>query len=418
MREATNRRDFMRLTAATAGLAVGARGATRALHGEEVQARLDEIMTAPVLSRGLWPRPVQIASVEVLKAGEQFLVRVRDRDGATGVGVGHPDVLETTWPILTRRVAPFFVGKDARDLEALIDGVYLASSNYKWQGLPFWVPVASLEIAVLDLLGQIARKPLGDLFGGATRRQVAVYRASGNRGNTPEEEIAFLQRLVGETGATAIKFRLGARMRYDDASTRRDLALIPLTRKTFGDGMTIYADANGSYDIPTALRIGRVMQEHRLAFLEEPVPFDYYDETKQVADDLPLPVAGGEQESSLRRFRWMIEHRGVDVVQPDLFYFGGFVRAIRVARMAAAAGIPCTPHMSDGGLGYLYVAHFASCVPNAGPFQEYKGRDDSLPVSSDTSPLLSVKGMMTVPTGPGLGVTIDPAFLRKAAPLS
>jgi L-alanine-DL-glutamate epimerase-like enolase superfamily enzyme len=356
--------------------------------------------------------------VELLRAKDQFLVRVRSQDGTIGLAVAHPDVLETTWPILTRRVAPFFAGKDARDLDALIDGVYLASSNYKWQGLPFWVPVASVEFAVLDLLGKVAGKPLGELFGGVTRRDVAVYRASGNRGNTPEQEIAYLQRLVGETGAKAIKFRLGARMRYDDASTRRDLALIPLTRKTFGDAMTIYADANGSYDVPAALRIGRVMQEHRLAFLEEPVPFDYYDETKDVADQLPLPIAGGEQESSLRRFRWMIDRKAVDVVQPDLFYFGGFVRSIRVARMAEAAGMACTPHMSDGGLGYLYVAHFASCVPNAGPFQEYKGRDDSLPVSSETSPLTSVGGMLKVPTGPGLGVTIDPAFVQAAATTS
>jgi L-alanine-DL-glutamate epimerase-like enolase superfamily enzyme len=332
--------------------------------------------------------------------------------------VGHPDVLETTWPILTRRVAPFFIGKDARDLEALIDGVYLASSNYKWQGLAFWVPVASVEAAVLDLLGKTANKPLGELFGDVVRRDIAVYRASGNRGNTPAEEVAYLQRLIDETGARAIKFRLGARMRYDDESTRRDLALIPLTRKTFGDGMTIYADANGSYDVPMSLRIGKVMQEHRLAFLEEPVPFDYYDETKGIADALPIPVAGGEQESSLRRFRWMIEHKGVDVVQPDLLYFGGFIRSIRVARMAAAAGIPCTPHMSGGGLGFLYVAHFASCVPNAGPFQEYKGGNDTLPVTSETSPLLSVKGVLRVPSGPGLGVTIDPAYVRLATLLT
>ena len=193
---------------------------------------------------------------------------------------------------------------------------------------------------------------------------------------------------------------------------------MPLTRKTFGDAMTIYADANGSYDIPTALRIGRVMQDHQLAFLEEPVPFDYYDETRQVADALPIPIAGGEQESSLRRFRWMLEQRGVDVVQPDLFYFGGFVRSIRVARMAEAAGIPCTPHMSGGGLGYLYVAHFASCVPNAGPFQEFKGEDDSLPVSSDTSSLRCINGMLKVPAGPGLGVTIDPSFVKAAGTLA
>jgi len=408
------RRDFIR----TGAIAAGVAGTFGSASGAASQDAVARAATAPVLRRELWKQPVKIASLELLKGPDDFLVRVRSSDGATGIAAGHPDVLETTWPILTRRVAPFFVGKDARDLDALVDGVYVVNSNYKWQGLPFWVPVASVEFAVLDLLGQVARKPLGELFGDITTRDVAVYRASGNRGNSPAQEIAYLQKLVVETGAKAIKFRLGARMRYDDASTKRDLALIPLARKTFGDAMTIYADANGSYDIPTSLKIGRVMQEHRLAFLEEPVPFDYYDETKAIAEALLIPVAGGEQESSLRRFRWMIEHRGVDVVQPDLFYFGGFIRSIRVAKMAAAAGMTCTPHMSDGGLGYLYVAHFASCVPNAGPFQEYKGRTESLPVSSETSPLRSVNGVLKVPTGPGLGVTIDPAYVAKATVIS
>jgi L-alanine-DL-glutamate epimerase-like enolase superfamily enzyme len=432
----TRRRDFIKLgTLAAGAAATGATAARDASAGEAARdasageaaqgmpapvdrAKIAQALAAPVLRRELLPSPVTIESVELLKAADQYLVRVRSRDGATGLAVAHPDVLESTWPILTRRVAPSFVGKDARDLDTLIEDVYLANSNYKWQGLPFWVPVASVEFAVLDLLGQVAKKPLGELLGGVRQRNVAVYRASGQRGNSPEEELAYLQKLVSETGAKAIKFRLGARMRYDDASTRRDLALIPMTRKTFGDGMAIHADANGSYDIPTALRIGKIMQEHGLAFMEEPVVFDCYDETKEIADALPIPVAGGEQESSLRRFRWMIEHRGVDVVQPDLFYFGGFIRSIRVARMAAAAGMSCTPHMSDGGLGYLYVAHYASCVPNAGPFQEYKGRDTTLPVSSESSTLRSVNGMLTVPTGPGLGVTIDPAFVKSATTLT
>lgn len=420
MGHSTNRREFMRLGALAAGFGASTSAAhqTGTDSDRSLTAALMKAAATPVLRSELWRTPVPIASIELLKGPADFLVRVRSRDGAEGLAAGHPEVLETTWPILTKRIAPFFVGKDARDLEALLDGVYLSSSNYKWQGLPFWVPVASVEIAVLDLLGKIAGKPLGEILGSVARRDIAVYRASGNRGNSPEEEIAYLRRLVEETGAKAIKFRLGARMRFDDASTRRDLAMIPLTRKTFGDAMTIYADGNGSYDIPMALRIGRIMQEHRLAFLEEPVPFDFYDETRQIADALPIPVAGGEQESSLRRFRWMIEHRCVDVVQPDLFYFGGFVRSIRVARMAAAAGRPCTPHMSGGGLGYLYVAHFASCVPNAGPHQEFKGTDDSLPVTSDTSPLTSVGGILKVPTGPGLGVTIDPAYVKKATIVS
>lgn len=376
-------------------------------------ARLAAAMDAPVLRTELFPDPVRIESLDLLNAGGHFLVRARG-SGLTGYSEAHSVVMSVAYPILLKRVMPSFINQDARELEKLSLAAYLAQSNYKWQGLPFWVCMAAVEIAILDLLGQAARKPFGELLGSVTQREIGVYRASGNRGNSPEAEIAYLEKIVGEDGAAAIKFRLGARMRYNDASTRRDLALIPLTRKTFGGAMTIYADANGSYDVPMAIRIGRLMEEQGFRFYEEPVPFDYYDETRDVARALKIPVALGEQEMSLRGFRRIIEHGIARVVQPDLMYFGGFIRSIKVARMAAAAGLECTPHISGGGLGFLYVAHYASCVPNAGPHQEYKGMDNTLPVECPTSPLKAVGGKIKAPTGPGLGVTIDPGFLKKA----
>ncbi len=407
------RRDFIKAGIVAAPLAKPSQRASA--NTNDLAVKLEKAMTTPVLRTELFKQPVKIAALDLLKNGKNFIVRVRATDGTEGIASAHDSVMATTYPIFTKRVAPFFIGKDARELESLIHEVYLRDSNYKWQGLPFWVCVSSLEVAVLDLLGKVVNKPLGELFGGIVRREIPVYRASGNRGNTPEQEIAYLQKIVGETGAKAIKFRLGARMQYDAASTKRDHTMIPLTRKTFGDKMAIYADGNGSYDVPMAIKIGRLMEEYKLAFFEEPVPFDYYDETKQIADTLKIPIALGEQESSMRSFRRIIETNVAQVIQPDLLYFGGLTRSIRVARMAAAAGKDCTPHMSGGGLGYLYVAHFASCVPNCGAHQEYKGEEDTLPVSSDTSSLKSENGMLKVPTGPGLGVTIDPAFVKKAS---
>ena len=371
-------------------------------------------MQAPVLRAELFREPIRIESIELLRNGKSYIVRARSKDGVTGYADAHSSVMSASYPILVKKVAPFFVGKDARDLESLLQGVYLDASNYKWQGLPFWVSVAVTEIAILDLMGKTIGKPLGELFGKVIRKQIPVYRASGNRGNTPEAEIAYLQKIVSETGAGAIKFRLGARMRYDAASTRRDEVMIPLTRKTFGDRMAIYADANGSYDVPMAIRIGRMMEAHGFGFFEEPVPFDYYEETKQIADALQIRIALGEEEMSLRGFRRIIETGTAQVIQPDLLYFGGMIRSLKVARMAEAAGLDCTPHMSGGGLGFLYIAHFASVVPNCGAHQEYKGEDDILPVKSETSSLRSEKGMLTVPAGPGLGVTIDPDFVSKA----
>ncbi len=407
------RRDFIKAGIVAAPLAKPSQRASA--NTNDLAVKLEKAMTTPVLRTELFKQPVKIAALDLLKNGKNFIVRVRATDGTEGIASAHDSVMATTYPIFTKRVAPFFIGKDARELESLIHEVYLRDSNYKWQGLPFWVCVSSLEVAVLDLLGKVVNKPLGELFGGIVRREIPVYRASGNRGNTPEQEIAYLQKIVGETGAKAIKFRLGARMQYDAASTKRDHTMIPLTRKTFGDKMAIYADGNGSYDVPMAIKIGRLMEEYKLAFFEEPVPFDYYDETKQIADTLKIPIALGEQESSMRSFRRIIETNVAQVIQPDLLYFGGLTRSIRVARMAAVAGKDCTPHMSGGGLGYLYVAHFASCVPNCGAHQEYKGEEDTLPVSSDTSSLKSENGMLKVPTGPGLGVTIDPAFVKKAS---
>jgi L-alanine-DL-glutamate epimerase-like enolase superfamily enzyme len=406
-----SRRRFVQMSAATAWLGT-MRGNAAATN--DLKTKLDQVWAAPVLQPGLSKQPVKIAALDLLKTGKHFLLRARSTDGAEGFSVGHSTVLQNTWPILVNKIAPYFIGRDARELEAHLHGVYLQDSNYKWQGLPFWVSVACAEVAILDLLGKVANKPLGALFGKVINKEVAVYRASGNRGNAPEAEVEFFQKVLAETGASALKFRLGARMRYDDASTKRDLALLPLLRKTFGDRMTIYGDANGSYDVPLALRIGKLMEEYKARFMEEPVPFDYYDETREIAGKLTIPIAGGEQESSVRRFRWMIENRCVDIVQPDLMYYGGLCRSIKVARMAEAAGMECTPHMSGGDLGYLYVAHFASVVPNAGPHQEFKDQDETLPVSCDTSSLKSEKGRLKVPTGAGLGVTIDPAFINKA----
>lgn len=107
------------------------------------------------------------------------------------------------------------------------------------------------------------------------RSDSGIYYASSNRGNSPEAEIAHLQKLADRAEAKALKFRLGARMGYDDASTARDIALIPLVCRHFGDDMVLCADANSSYDVPLAIRIGRMLEDYCYGFYEEPVKFDH-----------------------------------------------------------------------------------------------------------------------------------------------
>jgi L-alanine-DL-glutamate epimerase-like enolase superfamily enzyme len=156
------------------------------------------------------------------------------------------------------------------------------------------------------------------------------------------------------------------------------------------------------------------MQEYKFAFFEEPVPFDWYEETKAVADAVDIPLAGGEQESSMHAFRWLIANDALDIVQADMYYFGGLIRSMKVARMAHAMGKTHVPHISSG-LGYLYMVHFVSAIPNAGEFHEFKGLTNpaSLPYTCATSTLTTEGGFVTVPTGPGSGIEIDPDFIKK-----
>ncbi len=409
---ATTRRRF--LLGAASGVLAGA-----ASHAADPQRPvtvedLDRILAAPVLKLDSLDRPVTVASMELLRNGRTFLLRTRSADGAEAITVPHPARTADIYPFLLRSVLPVFVGKDARQVERLLWDVYRHADNYKMQGIALWVAVAAAEIGLLELMARVANRPVADFFGGAVRQDVPVYYASGNRGNTPEQEVEYLQKLVAGSGVKALKFRLGGRMsRNADAPPGRTEKLIPLVRRAFGPGMTLYGDANSSYDVAHAVRVGRLMEEHGYGFFEEPCEFDDLWGTKAVADALTIPVAGGEQEYSLHRWKWMIANRGVDIVQPDRHYGGGFIRATQVARMAAAAGLPVVPHMSGGGLGFLDVVHFASFTPNVGPFMEFKG-NPNFPVESATSSLRVENGSVRCPTGPGFGVTVAAEFVRAA----
>jgi len=376
--------------------------------------KIDQALSNKVLQQNFLKSPVIIKSLDLLRFKDNFICRVRSKDGAEGISVSNNAQMKSLYPILINRVQPFFIGKDARDLEKLLDEVYLHKSNYKLQNLALWVPIATVEFAILDMLGQISGKSIGELIGQIYNPTVSVYQANNNRGRSAIESLRRIKLNVLKSQAKAVKFKIGGRMRNNlDIPPGRTEKLIPMIRKAFGDDMIIYADSNGSYTVDEAIRLGRILQEYKIDFYEEPVPFDWYEETKVVANALTIPIAGGEQEPSMRNFRWLIGNKAVQIVQPDMFYFGGMIRSMKVAQMAHAEGLSCIPHISGSGLGYLYMMHFVSAIPNAGPYHEFKGFNKDIPLECKTSTLTSAGGVVTVPIGPGLGVEIDPDYISK-----
>ena len=408
-----NRRDFLK---ASVGSALLTNQALRLWGASDMGAEILEYKKPVFNLHRFFNAPVRIASIELLQAHGQFFLRTRSADGAEGI-IETKDIADYI-QILGRRVMPHFLGKDARDLEQLIDEVYAADSNYKLAGQEFWCPVAYIEQSLFDLMGKALKKPVGELMGGVLRKEIPVYLSGSGRETAAEAEADVYVREVARTGAKAVKFKIGGRMSDNrDAYPERTNKLLELAQQKLADKVTLMADANGSYDATNAIEIGKRLQEMKYLWFEEPCPWEELSETKKVADALDMKVAFGEQDSSLWRFQWMIDNKVMDVVQPDLNYNGGFIRAAKVARMARKAGMWICPHDTQTGAASVNILQFAATTPNIGPWMEYVSRK---PPKRESwySPSFDIKdGVIPVPTGPGMGLEFDPDFLKSATPV-
>ena len=193
----------------------------------------------------------------------------------------------------------------------------------------------------------------------------------GNATSTAEETIEHIKRDVAISNAKAIKFKLGGRMSHPEYPVGRSEKLIPLVRKTFGDQMVISADANGSYTAAEAIPIGKLMQDISTPSTRSRCP----------STGTRRQSGGGRAGDPDRRGRTGAEHAQLPLADRERWtfdcaaghvLFGGMVRCMQVARMANAFGKQCIPHISSTGLGYVYMMHFVSAIPNSGPYHEFK----------------------------------------------
>ena len=379
-------------------------------------AKLDEILKLPVLKRALFPSPVIIETIEYLRDRNNFLCRVRSKDGAEGISAGHGSISKSNWPVMLGLIQSF-TGQDARDLDTLIPEIHGKSG-----GIPYNVQLATLEFAILDMLGNTANKPIGQLIGEIHNPRISVYQGSQFvelRALPPEESLELVKRDLLISKAKAIKIRAGGGGKLDgDNAPGRTEKLIRMARETFGDKMVLMCDGNNNYSLDGAIRMGKILEEYNYYWWEEPVPFGWYDELKMMKDVLNIKIASGESESHISTFRWLIANDAMDIFQQDTLYFGGMIRSMKVARMAAEFGKFIAPHITNNGLGYIYMMQLISACPNADKYQEFQlfttkdANGNEIPIESKTKPITSEDGVITVPTGPGLGIIIDPAYVK------
>jgi len=359
---------------------------------------------------------MKISQIETFASEFVCFVRVTADTGDIGWGQVAPYCADITAKVVHRQVAPHALGQPALDIDALVD--LIPEREHKFPGSYLQRALGGLDTALWDLRGRLEGKSVCELIGG-TPGAIRAYASSMKRDITPNDEAARLIRLRDDFGFDAFKFRIGAECgRGKDEWPGRTEEIVPTMRKAMGDDVALLVDANSCYTVEQAIEIGKMLQDRGISHFEEPCPYWEYEQTRRVTEALSIDVTGGEQDCELPNWRWMIEMKAVDVVQPDICYLGGLTRTLRVAEMARKAGLPCTPHCANLSMVTLFTMHLLRAIPNAGKYLEFSiEREDYYPWQYGlfrNDPYIISDGKATVTGEPGWGVEIDPEWLARS----
>ena len=359
---------------------------------------------------------MKITKVEPLRLGRSIFVRVHTDEGITGIGECSPMNAPVIEAHIEHSLAPMIVGEDPTRIEWLTEKMFVGA--YKIAGQTQAIAMSGIEMALWDITGKALGAPVWKLLGGMYREKVPVYASSMRRGTTPQEEAADLAGLIEKFGIRAVKIKVGERFGKDeDAAPGRSEAVVKECRRVLGDGVAIMVDANGAYSAPRAIELGRRLEQYGIFHFEEPCPYNDDESTAKVAAALDVPVAGGEQEWDLMRFKTLLAEKIVDTVQPDVSKIGGLLKAKKIGVLAEAYGAAVTQHNTQPTVGTVAALHFAAMCPAARTPQEF----ELATVSGEhrlkgllLEPDLTVRdGCLRVPEGVGLGIVLDEKRLEE-----
>ena len=359
---------------------------------------------------------MKIVKLETFTTPFVGFVRATSETGAIGWGQVSTYHADITCTVFHRQIAPHALGTDALNFADTL--LRIQEREHKFPGSYLRRAMTGLDTALWDLRGRHEGKPVVSLLGG-TPGPVRAYASSMKRDITPEAEAARFVRLRDEQGFTAFKWRVGAECGRDqDEWPGRTEAVIPIVSRALGNGIDKLVDGNSCYSPPRAVEVGWMLEDHGIGHFEEPCPYWELDQTRIVRETLNLDVAGGEQDCEFVAFRSMINEHVVDIVQPDVMYLGGMHRTIEVCRMAAAKGLPVTPHAANLGLVTMCTMHLLRAIPNAGKYLEFSIEGaDYYPWQEGLflgNPYAITDGQATVTDAPGWGVEINPDWLDRA----
>jgi mandelate racemase len=353
---------------------------------------LREITARPIVLK--LKRPV-VAKIATLTEWPVILVDLSTEEGITGRSYLEPYIVKSMRYLVPalHDLGALLKGRTVAPLE-LFDAARKSLHFVGYEGLSM-IAASGLDMAAWDALAKAADLPLCVLLGG-TVGPVKSYNSNGLWLKQPAEVAAEALELRDEGGFTGLKLRLG-RPRLSD-----DLKTLDAVRKALGDDVELMVDFNQGLDLADALQRCHALDDHGLAWIEEPILYDNLDGYAKLAAELKTPLQIGENFYGPREMHKAIQKNACDLVMPDFMRIGGVTGWMRAAAIAAAAGIPVSTHL------YPEVAAHMMRVTETAHWLEWQ--DWMNPLLREPYPIKD--GLLHIPDAPGLGLEWDEDMVK------
>ena len=333
------------------------------------------------------------------------LIRVESEDGIVGWGeaFGPPRTMAT---LVDELLSDVVVGMNPFEVESLCEQIYTRLYHFGSSGL-IQSAVSGVDIALWDLLGRSLDVSISELLGGRMRSTVTPYASTmyiTEWGQDPGEPI----REVVDEGFTAAKIKIGRRL--DD-----DVERVQTARSILGDDAELMVDCNGNYRPQQAAKLVEAIEPYDVYWLEEPLPPEDLDGYERLQQRVDVSLAAGEAAYARFEFNELFERGAIDVAQPDVCKCGGLSEARLIAKLATTHNVAVSPHVWTGAIGLAASLQFAAALPSYphstnDPKEllfEFDRADNALRSDLLEDPIVPTDGTVSIPDGPGLGVSVD-----------
>ena len=344
-----------------------------------------------------------------------LIVRIQTDEGLEGIGEASMLSSDPVVAALLNEWAEnYLIGKDP--LAGQVHWTRLHQDNQGRGGRLFSTALSGVDIALWDLKGKILDIPIYQMLGGPYQRQLRVYANGWYTNPAHPDQIAEEAKHVVAMGYTAMKFDPFGRIAYTTISPQEaQLAVdrVAAVREAIGPNVDILIEVHARFNVYTAVELAKRMEQYRPFWYEEPVSQENVSEMKQVRDRIGIPVATGERLYLKFPFFDLVRNEAADILQPDICNAGGITELQKIAAMAESQHVMMAPHNTNSAVGTVAELHLDAAMPNF-LIQEYHAEFYEPHYFKVIQGLPRQEaGYVSLPDGPGLGISVDDELLES-----